>query len=132
MSDRSYEEGMKVRREVLGDEHVDRATDAATELDRDFQRWITMSAWGEVWARPHLDRRTRSLLTIAILAALGHEELELHLKAAQNTGATPEDVAEALLHVGVYAGVPAANRAFKVAKEVLEEARTEEDADADG
>jgi 4-carboxymuconolactone decarboxylase len=114
-----YERGMQVRREVLGDAHVDRASEAITDLDRDFQRWITENAWGGVWARPGLDRRTRSLITIAILAALDHDELELHLHAAENTGATPEDVAEALLHVGVYAGVPSANSAFKLAKRIF-------------
>ncbi|RPI25826.1 MAG: 4-carboxymuconolactone decarboxylase [Actinobacteria bacterium] len=115
-----YEQGMQARREVLGDEHVERATAATTDLDRDFQRWITETAWGGVWARPGMDRRTRSLITIAILAALGHEELELHLRAAQNTGTSPEDIAEALLHVAVYAGVPAANAAFRTAKGIYE------------
>ena len=117
----AYEEGMKVRRAVLGDEHVDQATAAATDLDADFQRWITETAWGGVWARPGLDVRTRSIITIAILGALNHEELEMHLRAARNTGVTPDDVREALLHVAVYAGVPAANRAFKTAKRVYEE-----------
>lgn len=121
MSDQRHENGLKVRREVLGDAHVDRATAAATDFDRDFQRWITETAWGGVWARPRLDRRTKSLLTIAILAALGHEELELHLEAAKNTGASPEDVAEAFFHVAVYAGIPAANSAFKKAKQVFGE-----------
>ncbi len=116
----SYEDGMKVRRAVLGDDYVDRAIEATTDLDADFQRWITETAWGGVWARPDLDLRTRSLLTIAILGALNHDELELHLRAARNTGVTPEDIREALLHVAVYAGVPAANRAFKVAKDVYE------------
>jgi 4-carboxymuconolactone decarboxylase len=116
----AYEDGMKVRRAVLGDEHVDAATEAATRLDADFQRWITESAWGGVWARPDLDLRTRSLLTIAILGALNHDELELHLRAARNTGVTPDEVRETLLQVAVYAGVPAANRAFKVAKDVYE------------
>lgn len=114
-----YSEGMRVRREVLGDDHVDRATAAATDFDRDFQSWITESAWGGVWTRSGLDRRTKSLITIAILAALGHEEVELHLEASKNTGATPADIAETLFHVGVYAGVPAANSAFKTAKRVL-------------
>ena len=113
----AYEDGMKVRRAVLGDEHVDAATEAATGLDADFQRWITESAWGGVWARPDLDREP-SLLTIAILGALNHDELELHLRAARNTGVTTDEVRETLLHVAVYAGVPAANRAFKVAKDV--------------
>jgi 4-carboxymuconolactone decarboxylase len=116
----SYEDGMEIRRRVLGDEYVDRATAAATDFDEDFQRWITETAWGGVWARPGLDLKTRSLLTIAILGALNHEELELHLRAARSTGATPAEVSEALLHVAVYAGVPAANRAFKVAKAVYE------------
>ena len=116
----AYEDGMKVRRALLGDDHVDRATEAATDLDADFQRWITETAWGGVWARPDLDLRTRSLLTIAILGALNHAELELHLRAARNTGVTPDEVREALLHVAVYAGVPAANRAFKIAKDVYE------------
>jgi len=116
----AYEDGMKVRRAVLGDDHVDRATQSATDLDADFQHWITETAWGGVWARPDLDLRTRSLLTIAILGALNHAELELHLRAARNTGVTPDDVREALLHVAVYAGVPAAHRAFKIAKDVYE------------
>ena len=114
----AYEDGMKVRRAVLGDEYVDRATEAVTDLDADFQRWITETAWGGVWARPDLDLRTRSLITIAILGALNHEELELHLRAARNTGVTPDDIREVLLHVAVYAGVPAANRAFKIAKDI--------------
>jgi 4-carboxymuconolactone decarboxylase len=117
----AYEDGMEIRRRVLGDEHVDRATAGATDLDADFQRWITETAWGGVWSRPDLDLRTRSLITIAILGALNHDELELHLRAARNTGVTPEEVREALLHVAVYAGVPAANRAFRVAKGVYED-----------
>jgi 4-carboxymuconolactone decarboxylase len=116
----SYEEGMEVRRRVLGDEHVDRATTAATDLDADFQRWITETAWGGVWARPGLDLKTRSLITIAILGALNQEELELHIRAARNTGVTPDELTEVLLHVAVYAGVPAANRAFRVAKQLYE------------
>ena len=118
MGERDYEAGMKVRREVLGDAHVERSTRAISDLDRDFQRWITEMAWGGVWARDHLDRRTKSLVTLAILAALGHDELELHLEAARNTGVTSADLAEVFLHVGVYAGVPRANRAFKMAKEL--------------
>jgi 4-carboxymuconolactone decarboxylase len=116
-----YERGMEVRREVLGDEHVDRSENATTDFDRDFRRWITEFAWGGVWSRPQLDRRTRSLITISILAAMGSPELELHLKAARRTGATPEDIAEVFLHVGVYAGVPAANSAFAAAKRIYEE-----------
>ena len=91
----------------------------ADALDADFQRWITESVWGGIWSRPGLDRRTRSLVTIAILAALGREELELHLRSAATTGATPEEIVETLLHVAAYAGVPAANSAFATAKRVL-------------
>jgi 4-carboxymuconolactone decarboxylase len=121
-----FERGMKTRREVLGDAHVDRAAEHTTELDADFQRWITEMAWGGVWSRPGLDRRTRSLVTIAILAALGRDELDLHLRAARNTGATPDEIAEALMHVGVYAGVPAAHAAFGRAKQVWAEGEHEE------
>ena len=127
MSESRYENGMRVRREVLGDEHVDLATARVTELDADFQRFITEVAWGSLWARPDLDRRTRSLITIAILAALGrHEELALHLRASKNTGATPHEIAEALMHVAVYAGVPAANAAFALAKSELPQASASE------
>jgi 4-carboxymuconolactone decarboxylase len=114
---------MSVRREVMGDAHVDRATANATPLDADFQRWITESAWGGVWARPGLDRRTRSLITVAILASLGrHDELVGHLRASQKIGVDPKEITEMLFHVAVYAGVPAANHAFAVAKSVLEPA----------
>ena len=126
MSDERRDAGMRVRREVLGDEHVDRSIARTTELDADFQRFITEYAWGSVWARPDLDRRTRSLITIALLAALGRrEELALHLRASRNTGATRREIAEALLHVAVYAGVPAANAAFALAKAELEAAQTD-------
>lgn len=118
----SLNEGMAVRRQVLGSDHVDRAAAATTEFDRAFQTWITESIWGGIWNREVLDLKTRSIITIAILAALGHEELELHLHAAQNTGVRPEEIAEILLHVAAYAGAPAGNRAFKVAKSVFEEA----------
>src|SRR5437868_7541431 len=115
-----YEAGMRIRREVLGDEHVDRATARQTEFDAPFQRFITEVAWGSLWARPDLDRRTRSLITVALLAALGRtEELRLHLNATRNTGATPEEVREVLLHVAVYAGVPAANSAVAIAREIF-------------
>jgi 4-carboxymuconolactone decarboxylase len=117
--DERYEQGMKVRREVLGDEHVERAQAYTTEFDADFQRFITETAWAGVWARPDLDRRTRSLVTIAILAALGREELALHLRASQNIGVDPHEIAEVLLHVAIYAGVPAANAAFALAKKEL-------------
>jgi 4-carboxymuconolactone decarboxylase len=117
-----YDIGMKVRKEVLGSEHVERAQAHATEFDADFQRYITESAWGSVWARPDLDRRTRSLVTIAILAALGREELGLHLRTAiHNLGVDPREIAEVLLHVAVYAGIPAANSAFSMAKKELDQ-----------
>lgn len=116
----AYERGMKVRRAVLGDAHVDRATARTTPLDADFQRFITEGAWGSVWSRPGLSRRERSLVVVALMAALGHEEeLAMHLRATRNTGASPTDIAETLLMVAVYAGVPAANTAFRIAKEVL-------------
>jgi 4-carboxymuconolactone decarboxylase len=121
MADDRYETGMRVRREVLGEAHVERAAARVTPFDAPFQRLITETAWGTLWAGEALDRPTRSLVTVAILAALGrHEELALHLRASANTGATPEQVREALLHVAVYAGVPAANSAFALAKEVFE------------
>lgn len=114
--------GLRTRRQVLGDAHVDRATAGITELDRDFQHFITKSAWGGVWTRPHFDRRTRSIVTLALLAGLGHEEeFKLHLRATRNTGATAEDITELLMHVAVYAGVPAANSAMRLAKQVFAE-----------
>ena len=116
-----YERGMKVRREVLGDAHVDRAVANTTETDADFQRFITEVAWGTLWSRDGLDRRTRSLVTIAILGALGHDEIDLHLRAARRTGATLEEIREAILHIAVYAGVPAANRAMQRAKKIYDE-----------
>jgi 4-carboxymuconolactone decarboxylase len=118
-----HEKGMRVRREVLGDEHVDQAVAATTKLDESFQRWITESVWGTLWANPDLDRKTRSLVTIAILAALRSEELDLHLRASLNTGVTNEELAQVLGHVAVYAGVPAANTAFKRAKAIRGGAR---------
>ena len=116
-----FDSGMKVRKEVLGNEHVERAQARTTDFDADFQHFITESAWGSVWARPDLDRRTRSLVTIAILATLGREELALHLRASQNIGVDPHEIAEVLMHVAVYAGVPAANTAFAVAKKEFDE-----------
>jgi 3-oxoadipate enol-lactonase/4-carboxymuconolactone decarboxylase len=117
-----YESGLAVRKQVLGEAHVARASQNITDLDRDFQAFITRTAWGSIWARPGLDRRTRSLLTIAMMACLGHEEeLKLHLRASKNTGATPADVAEALMQVAVYGGVPAANSAFRAAKDIFRE-----------
>jgi 4-carboxymuconolactone decarboxylase len=117
--DARFDLGLKIRTEVLGAEHVARAQAQQTALDADFQRLITETAWGTVWARPDLDRRTRSLVTIAILAALGRDELALHLRASRNIGVAPREVAEVLLHVAVYAGVPAANHAFSMAKAEL-------------
>lgn len=111
-----YDDGMQVRKEVLGSDYVERAQARTTEFDADFQRFITEMAWGSVWARPDLDRRTRSLVTIAILAALGREELAVHLHGSRNIGVDPHEIAEVLLHVAVYAGVPAANAAFATAK----------------
>jgi len=122
MSDEKFKRGMKVRREVLGDAHVDRAEANKTDFDADFQRFITETAWGSVWARPGLDKKTRHLLTIAILAALGKEhELAMHIRATQNTGVTPDEVKEVLLQVAIYAGVPAANSAIAIAKNVYAE-----------
>ena len=113
--------GMRVRRQVLGEAHVERATEGITALDRDFQAFITRTAWGGVWARPHFDRRTRSIITLAVLAGLGHhEEFALHVRASRNTGASEADIAELLLHVAVYAGVPAANSAIRIAKREME------------
>ncbi|MBW8770970.1 MAG: 4-carboxymuconolactone decarboxylase [Gemmatimonadetes bacterium] len=122
MSDESrFDAGMRVRRAVLGDAHVDRAEAAATAFDAPFQKFITETAWGTLWADDTLDHRTRSLITIALLAALGrHEELALHLRATANTGATPEEIRAALMHVAMYAGVPAANSAFTLAKTILD------------
>lgn len=111
---------MRVRRQVLGDAHVDRASRNQSDLDARFQQLITEAAWGTLWADDTLDQRTRSLITIAILASLGRsEELALHLRASRNTGASPEEIAEALNHVAIYAGVPAANAAYRLAREEL-------------
>jgi 4-carboxymuconolactone decarboxylase len=108
--------GMRIRREVLGDEHVDRAAASTTEFSAPFQDFITRYAWGELWNRPGLTRPERSMITLAMLAALGRdEELVLHLRAALRNGLTPEQIREVLLQVAVYAGVPAANRAFALA-----------------
>lgn len=120
MSDPLYDEGMRVRREVLGDAHVDRAVEATTELTRPFQEYITRSAWGSVWARDGLDRRTRSAITLAVLTALGREhELAMHVRAARRNGLTEAEIGEVLLHTAVYAGVPAANRALAIAQAEL-------------
>jgi 4-carboxymuconolactone decarboxylase len=120
--DGGYERGLATRREVLGDEHVDRAIERTTPFTADFQDLITRYAWGEVWARPGLDRRTRSCITLATLVALGREEeLAMHVRAALRVGLTPDEIKEVLLHSAIYCGVPAANGAFAVAQRVLDE-----------
>ena len=122
MVDQKFEQGMQIRRAVLGDAHVDRAEADKTDFDADFQRFITETAWGSVWSRPGLDRKTRHMLTLAILAALGKEhELAMHIRATRNTGVTPDEVKELMLQVAVYAGVPAANSAVAIAKKVYTE-----------
>jgi 4-carboxymuconolactone decarboxylase len=118
MSDDLFERGLNVRRQVLGDRHVDRSMSSGEVFGADFQRYITEVAWGEVWARPQLDHRTRHMITIAILAALGRlEELSLHVRATPNTGVTPDDLTEVFLHVAAYAGIPAANAGVAIARE---------------
>jgi 4-carboxymuconolactone decarboxylase len=124
MTDSAHERGMRVRREVLGDEHVDRAIGQTTEHTADFQDFITRYAWGEIWSRPGLDRRTRSCITLASLVALGRfDELELHIRAAQRNGVANEEIKEVLLQCAVYCGVPAANSAFAVFQRVLDKQR---------
>ena len=121
MSDERRRAGGKVRREVLGDEHVDRSEAARTAFTEDFQDLLTRYAWGEIWARPGLDRRTRSCITIAMLVALGRdEELALHLRAARNNGVTAEEIKEVLLQAAVYCGIPAANNAFRIASGIVQ------------
>jgi 4-carboxymuconolactone decarboxylase len=130
LSDDRFNDGMAVRRSVLGDAHVDRAELNKTPFDEDFQRYITENAWGSVWTRPGLDKPVRSLLTLALLAAQGHwGEFGMHIRATRNTGATPDEIREMLLHVAVYAGIPAANHGFAIAKEVYKEM---EEQDAQG
>lgn len=122
MTDPIHEAGMAVRREVLGDAHVDGAIAKTTDFTRDFQDFITSFAWGGVWTREGLDRRTRSAITLAVLCALGHlDELELHVRAALRNGLSPDEIGEVLLHTAVYAGVPAANSAFARAQTILQE-----------
>jgi len=117
------QEGMRVRREVLGDEHVDRAVAMTTSFTEQFQDFITRYAWGEIWSRPGLTRAERSMVTLTVLTALGREhELAMHVRAALRNGLTAEQIGEVLLQTGVYAGVPAANRAFAIAQDVLREA----------
>jgi len=121
--DERREQGYRLRRQVLGEAHVDGALARTSALTADFQDYLTRAAWGEIWARPGLDHRTRSMLTITALVALGHShELALHIRAAvQNSGVTPEEISEVILHAAVYAGVPAANTAMAVAQQVLSE-----------
>jgi 4-carboxymuconolactone decarboxylase len=120
MTDDRYEIGMRIRREVLGDEHVDRAISTTTAFNAPFQEFITRTAWGDVWARPGLDRRVRSCITLAVLTALRAEsEIALHVRAALRNGLTRDEIAEVLLHTAAYAGVPAANAAFAIAAEAL-------------
>jgi 4-carboxymuconolactone decarboxylase len=121
-----FDRGLQVRKEVLGTTYVDSALRTATSFNEDFQKLVTELAWGAVWSRPGLPRKTRSMLTIAMLAALGqHEELKLHVRATRNTGVTQDEVKEVLLQVAVYAGIPAANSAFQIARSVYEEQEEE-------
>ncbi|RAI01176.1 4-carboxymuconolactone decarboxylase [Acuticoccus sediminis] len=120
MAEDIYDVGMATRRKVLGEAHVDRASQGITEFDATFQRMITEAAWGRTWSSDALTLRERSMITLALLAALGHwEEFQMHLRATRNTGASEKDIAEVLMHVAVYAGVPAANHAIKLAKATL-------------
>jgi 4-carboxymuconolactone decarboxylase len=122
MSDERHDEGMRIRREILGDDHVDRAIEGTTEDDAAFQDLITRYAWGEIWARPGLDRRTRSAITLTALVALGRDhELAMHIRAALRNGLTREEIGEVLLQSAIYCGVPAANRAFSIFKDVMGE-----------
>jgi 4-carboxymuconolactone decarboxylase len=126
MSDETYDAGMKVRREVLGDAHVDRAIESTTAFTAPFQELITRYAWGSVWTRDGLDRRTRSCITLAVLTATGREgELAMHVRAARTNGLTREEISEVILHTAVYAGVPAANAAYAIAQRVLAEEAAE-------
>jgi len=118
----SHDEGMRTRREVLGDDHVDRAIERTTDFTSDFQDLITRYAWGEIWTRPGLDRRTRSCITLTALVALGHHhELAMHVRAALRNGLTRDEIKEVLLQCAIYCGVPAANSAFAIAQQVLDE-----------
>lgn len=122
MTDERFEQGMKVRREVLGDAHVDAANARMTPFTQPFQELITRYAWNEIWGRPGLDRRTRSCITLTALIAHGHfEELAMHVRAARRNGLTPDEIGEVILQCAIYCGVPAANHAFAVAQGVLEE-----------
>jgi 4-carboxymuconolactone decarboxylase len=130
MSDPTYEAGMEVRRAVLGDAHVDRAIERTTEFTAAFQDFITRYAWGSVWTREGLDRRSRSIITLSVLTALGREnEIEMHVRGALRNGLTAAEIGEVLLHTAIYAGVPAANAAFATAQRVIGETGTGESAD---
>jgi 4-carboxymuconolactone decarboxylase len=123
MTDDRYETGIRTRREVLGDDHVDRAIATTTPFTAPFQEFVTRGAWGDVWSRPGLDRRTRSCITLAVLTALRAEgEIGMHVRGALRNGLSPEEISEVLLHTAVYAGVPAANSAFAIAADALAEA----------
>jgi 4-carboxymuconolactone decarboxylase len=123
------ETGMKMRRKVLGEAHVARAEASKTDFDAPFQELITEAAWGHVWSRPNISLRERSMITIALLAALGQdEEVAMHVRSCRNTGASADDIREALLHVAIYAGVPAANHAIKIVKETFAELEKEKGA----
>ena len=130
MTNKRFEDGMKIRRMVLGDAHVDKAEANKSEIDTDFQKYIVENAWGTVWTRDELTLRELSMLTICMMASLGyHDELAMHLRAAENTGTSRQDIIEVLLQVGVYAGVPMANTAFAIAKKTfatLDEQKKEE------
>jgi 4-carboxymuconolactone decarboxylase len=131
MSD--LEAGMEMRRAVLGDAHVDRASANTTEFTAPFQEFITRYAWGGVWTRPGLDRRSRSMITLAALTSLGREnEIELHVRAGLRNGLTPEEIGEVLIHTAVYAGVPAANAAFAIAQRVIDEQNVRENDEGRG
>lgn len=122
MTGNSFDDGMRVRRAVLGDDHVDRAESTKTPFTADFQKLITTYAWGEIWTRPGLDRRMRSAITITALVALGHwDELRMHVIAARRNGLTNEEISEVLMQCAIYCGVPAANHAFAIARSALDE-----------
>ena len=122
MADDRFDKGMAMRKSVLGTDHVARAEANKTEFDADYQRFITETAWGSIWTRPGLEKKTRHMLTLAMLAALGkHDELAMHIRATRNTGVTADELREIFLHVSVYAGVPAANSAFTIAKKVFKD-----------
>jgi 4-carboxymuconolactone decarboxylase len=126
MSEDQFEKGMAIRKSVLGEEYVARAEANKTDFDADFLRYATENAWGAVWTRPGLDKKTRHLLTLAMLASIGrHEELAMHIRATRNTGVTRDEVKEVLLQVAVYAGAPAANSAFAIAKRTYKEMESE-------